>query len=284
MDYFRYDNGEGIVPEGAFRISPSQLSRFFDEGNAWWREFLMGESGFSGNTATELGTCVHSAANMYTTEGVVHHDQIINYINSLTTEFDKDYIKEQYPQMVDALINEYLSTNKPHITEKFLWKELLPGIGVGGSLDSIKFAGNSSNLESMYKLRGNTIIDYKTTSSKTTPTRFSRSYYFQQLAYVWLCKQHGIDIEFIKLLFITTADVNRISEKTGKRLQDYPSTTSFLLHQVTDQDMELIDGVLRMVAQSVQLWKTNPELRWALAKDWRLYEPPKPKLFLNTQP
>jgi hypothetical protein len=39
--------------------------------------------------------------------------------------------------MVDTLINSYLQYHLPQKTELFLWHEVLPGIGVGGSIDSL---------------------------------------------------------------------------------------------------------------------------------------------------
>lgn len=279
-DYFSYNNGAGVVPPNAFRISPSQLSRFFDSTNEWYREFLLGESFFTGSTATELGTCVHAAAQMYAIDRIVHHDQIVNYISTLPPDIDKSHILSQYPTMVDTLIAHDLQYNIPHLTEQFYWHEILPGIGVGGSLDAIKFSGDPSN-PSTLTIRGNRIRDYKTTSSKTLPTKFSRAYYFQQLAYAWLCKQQGITIEFLDLVFVSTSELNRISETTGKPLKDYPSQVSVVTHQVTADDLNLIDGVLNLVAHSVQLWQTQPKLRYALAQDWRLHIPEKPipKLF-----
>lgn len=241
----------------------------------------MGEAPtFNGSTASELGTCVHAAANMFVLEKGIHHDKIKGYVNTLGTDIDKDYILEQYPQMVSTLIDQYLSRNTPHITEKFLWHEILPGVGVGGTLDSILFSLHDDNVYRMYSAPNNIIVDYKTTSG-SVPSGFSRSYYFQQMVYAYLCKKHGIRIDHLKLVYITTADVNRISEKTGKRLKDYPSTVTEILHTITDDDWNLIEGVINVIAHSVHMWQTQPDIRWALAQDWRLkgqFKAP-PKLF-----
>jgi hypothetical protein len=177
--------------------------------------------------------------------------------------------------MVNQLINYYLSANPPQRTELFLYHEVLPGIGVGGSLDSIYFPNGTNN--------PGMIVDYKTTSSRTQVTRFPRPYFFQQLAYAYLCKQHAIPITALKLVYITTGELNRISEKTGKRLQDYPSIVYEVDHLITDEDWQLIDSIIKLVSHSVQTWRQSPELRYILAQDWRLapvsLTKPKPHIF-----
>jgi hypothetical protein len=279
-DYFTYDNGVGIVPEGSFRISASQISKFLDTTTDWCREHLMGESGFAGSTATHLGTVIHAAAEMYTKERIVHRDLIESFIDSITDpEVDKSYIRSQYPAMVETLINGYLAHNVPDETELFMYKEILPGIGVGGSLDSIKYGSRPIN-----KLgAGNRIVDYKTTSSKTAVTKFSRPYWFQQGVYVWLCKQQEIRIDYVDLVYVTTQDVNRISEVTGKPMKDYPSTTYTVTQEVTKEWLDIIESTIMMIAHSVDMWNKQPDLRWLIAKDWRLHPSAKPetKLFLN---
>lgn len=264
-DYFSYNDGAGIVPEDHFRISPSQLSRFLDSTSQWYREFLLGEApAFAGNTASELGTCVHAGAQMYAETGEIYFDQIASYITSISNpEVDPSRIFEQHEPMLDALVNQYLSFNMPSDTELFLYKEIIPGIGVGGSIDSII---------------GSTIVDYKTTSSLTPPKTISRPYWFQQMAYVWLARMNGYSINTIRLVFITAQEVNRISEKTGKSLKDYPSTVTLVEHHVTDQDIEIIDSTLKLVAHSVKAWNDQPEIRHLLAQDWRLRPTPSLKL------
>jgi hypothetical protein len=277
-DYFGYYDGTGIVPENAFRISPSQISKFFDTTSKWYREHLLGEEGFEGSNASELGNCVHAAASMYTLERTVHYEQIEEYIDSLSEDFDKDYIRQQYVPMTDVLI-AYLQSDPIHETEVFLWHEIIPSVGVGGSIDGIKyrsFRGNSPD----YKGRGNVIRDFKTTSG-SVPSKFPRAYWFQQLTYAYLCKKNGIDIDYLELLYITTSNVNRISEKTGKRLKDYPSLVQSVVYEITDDDWNIIEDILSLVAHSVDMWNNHPQFRWALAQDWRfksLYKP-TPKLF-----
>lgn len=267
-DYFSYNDGAGIVPSNAFRISASQISRFFDETSQWYREFLLGETGFTGSTASELGNCVHAAAAMYHDNQSIDNTAIEKYINTLGTDIDKELIRYQYPIMVSTLQQNYLTRTKATDSEMFAWKEILPGIGVGGSIDR-------------YDRHRATISDYKTMGSldkARVPKTFPRAYWFQQMTYAWLLKQQGLPVDYIELVYVTRSNTGRYNDK-GKPLKDYPSEVHVLREPVTTDNLKLIEGCIRVIADSVQLWNDKPELRHILAQDYRLKSKPKPTLF-----
>lgn len=259
-DYFGYNSGSDVVPADVFRISPSQLSKFFDTTTAWYREHLLGEKGFTGNTATALGNCVHAAAESFVREGKVRNDLIHKHVTGLDSTYEKYFILEQYPGMADVLINQYISQNIPTDTELFITTEVTPNVWVGGSIDA-------------YNSETGVITDYKTTSSKTPPKKIPRNYWFQQVTYAWILRQLGMKAHSFRLVYITTNEMGRVSEKTGKALKDYPSTVTVLEHHITDMDMEIIENSIKLIADSVEKWKSNPELRYLLAQDMRLQLP-----------
>lgn len=262
-DYFSYNTGN--LPAKAIRISPSQLSLFFDKTSEWWRTHLLGEApSFLGSTASELGTCIHAAAAMYHDTNTVDKQAILNYIETLGAEIDKNEIRAQLKPMIDTLINTYCLRTKHSYSEEFISYEILPNIYVAGSIDAST---------------ANTIVDYKTTSSKSAPSSFPRNYYFQLMTYAWLKRKHGFDITHLRLVYVTRFIDGGYSDKTGKKLKDYESTCTVLNHQITQTDWDLIDGCLNLIAHSIQLWQTHPELRYALAQDYRLKLPEQPKLF-----
>ena len=262
-NYFEYNDGAEAT-NNAFRISASQLSKFFDKTSEWYRENLLGEEGFTGNTSTYLGTVVHAGIEMFVKEGQVNWQALQEYIDSIDhPEVDKDHILDQYEAMIYAVL-PFVETNMPTEVEKFVFHEILPGIGAGGSIDA---------------LRNDTIMDWKTTSSKVPPVKFSRNYWFQQMTYAWVLKQQGVNIRYLKLVYITQNETGRISDKTGKPLKDYPSEVSVVTEEVTEEGLELIGSCLQLVAESVQTWNNNPELRHLLAQDMRLKPKAKPILF-----
>ncbi len=263
-DYFSYTPGN--FPAGDFRISASQISRFFDSTSQWYREFLLGEApAFAGSTASHLGTCVHAAAAMYFDSAKVDYPAIHSYIQSLPADIDKSEILAQLPHMVPSLLDSYLSSNHHTHSEEFISHEVLPGIHVGGSVDS-------------YDDRLGLIVDFKTTSGKI-PSSFPRPYYFQLLVYAWVLRKLGRPVTQLRLVYTTRYIDGGISDKTGKPLKSYPSETKALNHIITDSDWALIDGCINLIADSVHVWRTQPELRYLLAQDFRLKLPPKPTLF-----
>jgi len=270
-DYFSYVANDGSIPDDAFRISPSQLSKFLDSTTSWYREQLLGETGFEGSTASELGNVVHAAAHMYHDTKSVDKQALLSYINSVSNpEVDKSIITHQMKPMIEVLVNDFLSITPATHAEEYVSTEIIPGVYAAGSID--RYNQNTGH-----------VYDYKTMGSLDTarvPTRFPRSYYFQQLTYAYILRANNRPADICSLVYISRDNTNRISPKTGKSLKDYPSELNIVNHVVTDEDMEIIGNVLKLVAHSVKLWEDNPELRYILAQDYRLYTPPKPKLFI----
>lgn len=264
-EIFEYDdNGGGIMPKGHFRIGASQISRFFTNTNQWYRENLLNETGFVGSTASVLGTCVHAVAECVATDVQPSKDLIEEFIYKQASE-NPDVIASDvianYTYMSEALVNDYLLDNMPTNSEDFLYEEILPGIGVGGSCDAAILPDDKQS---------GLIIDYKTTGALTAPTTISYGYKLQLLTYAWLYKQQGHYVDRIRIVYVTRNQVGRVSEKTGKPLKDYPSKTTTITEQITDEDFDMIEGIINVIAHSVQHWQNNPEHRHLLAQDWRL--------------
>lgn len=271
--YFTYYNGSDVIPADTFRISPSQVSRFLDSTTQWYREMLMNETAaFTGSTASELGTCVHAAAAMYFDTKQIDYTAISNYVNSITnSEIDKSVIKAQIQPMTSALLSQFLTTTKATHSEWFIHTEIAPGIVAAGSID-------------LYDEARATIYDYKTMGSldaARVPTSFPRAYWFQQLVYAYILRKNGHPVDYVKLVYVSRDNTGRVSEKTGKPLQDYPSTVNVITEPVTQEGMDIIEGLLKLIADSVLLWKANPDMRYLLAQDYRLKPKAKPQLFID---
>lgn len=267
-DYFTYNVGDDDC-KSKFRISASQISKFFDQTNQWYREHLLGEAGFQGSTASHLGNCIHAAAEMFFDTGTVDYPAIYNYINSIQDiEVDKQEITLQVEPMATALLSSFNPRQATH-AELFIFHEVLPDIGVGGSID-------------LYDEKRHIIYDYKTMGSldrARVPTSFPRSYWFQQMVYAWVLHQQGKPVDFLKLIYVSRNNTGRMSEKTGKPLKSYPSEVHMITEPVTQDNLDLIGSVIQLIAESVDTWNKHPELRHLLAQDLRLKERPKPRLF-----
>jgi len=286
-----YNNGENVIKPNQFRISASGISRFFTNTNQWWRENFLNESGFISSTASVLGTCVHYCAECYAKNKTISKEnqlEINNYILKHTEPAYEDYneeislevIESQYKVMAMNLINNELQSHMPSLVEPFIAHEVLPNIFVGGSIDALEGVILDDN--GNFKQIGPALInDYKTTS--LTPARIPKvlkyEYKLQLLTYAWVLKQKGITVDRIKNTYITRQDINRIG-KTGRPLKDYPSEIITIIENITDESIEYIDGIIRVIASSVDHWDKYPEHRYLLAQDWRLHpdykQPTKP--------
>lgn len=266
LDYY---SGEHEVPNGTFRISPSQLSKFFSSTSEWYRTNLLGEPDpFTSSTSSVLGTCVHYVCEVYAktqTFTDYNRKQVTNYVTKHTNpaysdynpEVDADTILTQYKLMGSEVVNQFLASHLPTNVEDFLYHELLPNIGVGGSCD-------------YYDSKTGTVLDWKTTSALTAPKSISYPHRLQLLTYAWLYHKQGLPVHRIQIAYITRSETNRISATTGKSLKDYPATVSILSESISETDLEFIESILNLIAHSVQTFKSNPELQFLLAQDWRL--------------
>ena len=283
-----YNNGTNVVPEGEFRISASGISKFFTATNAWYRENLLGESGFTGNSASVTGTIVHYILEQYAAKQHLSDEdkeQMELYITKhcdpssadFEAEIDESYIRDQYKVMAETGVNSYLQENMPTHVEPFIANEVLPGIHVGGSIDNLtlenpKYSSDDHSFDNLVSCGGGIICDYKTTGTRPTslPKNIQYSHKMQLLTYAWVLKQMGITIDRVRIIYITKNDTGRVSEKTGKPLTQYPSQVVTLTEQITDEDFDMVEGVIKLIAHSVDHWNKSPEFRHLLAQDWRL--------------
>ena len=289
-----YENGIGVVPEGTFRISASGIGNYFTYTNSWFRENLLGESGFTGNSSSVNGTLVHFVLEQFAKNQSISDDdkqEISNYILKHTNreyadynpDVELDYINSQYKPMAEAIVNDYLQSNMPTHVEPFVTHEVLPNIVVGGSIDNLTLQNPKYNgeriFENLISTSGGTIVDYKTfgrTSGylpkDTDPMDFK--YRLQLLTYAWVLRQKGITIDRIRLVYVSKHEVDRYGKPDKKgapnKLKDYPSTVAVQTAQITEEDFKYIEGIITLIAHAVQTWNEHPELRYLLAQDARL--------------
>lgn len=260
-----YNNGENVVPKGHIRVGASGIAKFITSTRQFWGELMLGEEGFVGSTASVLGTCTHFYGEDSLLNGEVDQAEIEKYIEK-HPHLDQDFIREQHPIMGGALL-DYIQSNLSGtlVPERFVFEEILPGIGVGGSIDLIA---------------GDTIIDWKTTSALSAPKTMSYQYRLQLLTYAWILRKQGHTINRIRIVYITTNVTGRVSETTGKPMKDYPTDVTVLNEQITDEDMDMIEGIINVICHSVKRWQEVPADRFLLAQDWRLKPNPARKRIL----
>jgi len=293
LDYF---DGKHLLADDTFRISASGVGKFFTQTTTWWRDNLLGENSFTSNSASIAGSMVHYVCEQYAKKqslSAEDREQLDLYVTKHTNpaysdyneDIDKAYVEEQYKAMAQALINEYVAYNLPTFVEPFITHELLPGVVTGGSIDSLTLNNPVYNgdpvFENLVSAEGGTIVDYKTkgvwSSSLPKPgAKMDFVYRLQLLTYAWILRQRGIMVDRIRLVYVSKQELDRYGKPNAKgickKLPDYLSKTSVQTEQLTEETMEYIEGILRLIADSVHTWNTMPSMRYLLAMDYRLKE------------
>jgi hypothetical protein len=262
---FKYNDGKEQLPKDAFKISPSSIEKFFSDKTNWYYENLLGApKKFTGSTSTVLGTCVHACCEVIANakmSGIKHdsdelHTAIEKYIDSYDNneEYDTGKIHSLWKNMSEAVIKEYVLQATTLATEDFISHELLPGIFVAGSYDAITSTAPGDDLYNPVGVL--TVRDYKTASTK--PTSFSYPYRLQAFTYAYILRQKGINITQVELCYAVQP-----TKTIGVR------TERFIL-PFDDQAYSFIEGILKLIAESVQCFKDYEDLRYLLAADYRL--------------
>jgi hypothetical protein len=261
-DIFKYTKLD--IPDCSFKISPSSIGKFFSYPSVWYKDNVLGEKSFTASTSTVLGTCVHAAAQSYAEKIPFTREMVEYYITEtarsqpLTEDaIQLDVIRNAYPDMAMTLINDYIRHNKPTEVERSLWCPILDDIYIGGTCDN---------------RTGDTIIDYKTYSSATEPTKISFDYKIQALAYAFMFRYNGTPINRIRLVYVNRPiDTRSISEKTGKSIGKItPPRVTVLTEVITEDDWKMITDTLTLMADSIQAVRSQPELTHIIFKSMSL--------------
>ncbi len=248
-----YTHTQVQLPTNArFKISPSKIADFFSYPVLWYKSEVLGESQFTGNTASVLGTSIHYIAEQYglsqingtTPDPVGWSSTIERDLTDLDNQnVDKDEVRSLYKDMSSLLVNDYLIDNPPTEVESELYAEVKDLVYVGGSCDNYTKTGITSG----------TVVDYKSTSKKPSD-KIPYNYYIQAMAYAYMYKSQGKPVDRIKLVYVV-----RPTKTLGVRLFE-------VSHQITKADWRAIEDALTIIADTILLTKKSPELTYLLFK------------------
>jgi RecB family exonuclease len=244
-------------------FSPSQFAKFIEKPHLWYREQILGESGFTGNTSSVIGTIVHYIAEAVANDEPVDKAEIERYIDSKepSEDYDPDTVRLHYPEMAEVLINDYVLENKNNFlaTELQLTADLNKDYFIGGTIDIIEGSAEDAM-----------ISDYKTYSSSTKPKRIPNNYKYQLLIYAAMALANNFNVTRIRLVYVSRGIVGEISPKTGRQFKSYPSEVTVLTEVLTDEDMDFIKSMLYLCVDSLEATKKQPELTHIIWHDPRL--------------
>jgi len=247
MSIFHYE--QIPLPEDCvFKISPSSISKFFDNATIWYREQVKGEVLFTNSTSTVLGTIIHYIAEQYAINPELDPVQLKETIDQdllLVSEpdVDKNLIRDLYPMMAEALINEYVSTNPPTEVEYQTLAHVKDGVYVGGTVDN---------------RTGTTITDYKNVSTKPNTTSIPFGYKIQMLAYAYADRERGIETDRIRLVY------------TVRPTKTLPVRVFVVNHMIQESDWILVEQTLNLIAESVLAVRNDPSITHLVFKSMNL--------------
>ena len=253
-----YNDGSKHLPEGVFKISPSSFNNFITYPHNWYRDQVLGEKQFDGNTASVIGTLVHYVAEKVAKGEAPNKDEITQYVanQSDNPDVETNVVLASYVAMAERLVNDYVLKNMPTRVEEFISYDMGDGVHVGGSVDAL-------HAESC-------IVDYKTYNSKSKPKSIPMGYKYQLLIYAYIYQKMGVEIDRIRLVYINRFIDGGISQKTGKALKSYAPEVTVLTESITDDDMNFIESVLLLCKETYLKSIEDPSLVHLLYRDMRL--------------
>jgi len=263
-----YYDGSDKRPEGSFRISPSSVEDFFSKKRQWYGENLLGEDKkFTGSTATLNGTLVHFVAETvanckihkeeYNSEKL--HNAVAEYISKFegNEDYDTSMVQSTWKDMGEALVKAFVLEANTLATEVYEQYEIQPGIFVAGTMDAIVSSSPTDTIDNIKDPTGVlTLVDFKTSSTKASS--FSYKYTLQAMCYCYMLRQKGINITNMELQFVT------------KATKTLPIRTYKFTKPFDDQAHTFIEGILKLIAESVECFKNYEDLQFLLACDYRL--------------
>ena len=235
------------IPNCSFNISPSGIAKFFDYPTIWYKENFTDEVQFKGNTATVLGTIIHSIAEEYARnpDERINTVEIDKYLGNYTLNMDVNVveIKRLYPMMAQALINNYISKNITTDIENSVYRNIYKDIYVGGTYDAVLV---------------DTVIDYKNVAKKPNTEKIPFAYKIQLLAYAFILSAQGYHINRIRVVYTV-----RPTKTLGVRI--------FVVNEtITTEDWLLINNTLDLIAKTVTKHKEDNSLIPLLYKSMKL--------------
>jgi hypothetical protein len=244
MSIFDYTEVE-MPSDCLFKISPSQIDKFFSYPSVWYKEQILKEpSNFKGNTATTLGTVCHYIYEKVARNEDINRDIVNQALDTVTNpEVNIDEVKELYPLVAASVVNEYLLENIPTKTEFPVVGKVKNGIYVGGTVDAIK---------------GSILTDYKHVATKPNTDQIPFNYKIQLLAYAYALKQNNVFIDRIRLVY---------GVKPTKTL---PARTFVVTEMIGYEEEKLINDTLTLIADTVLYAREHPEAVHLLFKSMGL--------------
>lgn len=224
-----------IKIENKSRISPSSFTMFYNNPYEWYKNNVLKENTFKGNTDTVVGSIIHHRLEQLWTnqDKIIDEQYELDYIDQHrdVVEVDEWKVADEVGRLWETLETEVLLLPIPTSVENSVVFEI-PNSDyfVGGTYDY---------------MRDNVLGDIKTTS--VTPKKIKVGHRIQLLLY-WLClRMNGnTNIDKIEVTYIV-------------KLKKEPKVV-VLQEDITDDDFEWIKTEVKKMVKRLDLVKNDKDL------------------------
>ena len=241
-EYKKLETSRNVISGSMLGIYTNNSSKFYQK--------VFGLIPDEVTTSTILGTIVHHCAKEYLTKGRVEESDITEYIKKYAFDdrVDVAYILVRYKDMVNALFTylDKFDKSKCLCEQNYLY-DLSLNVILTGTCDLI--------------YDNSTLIDFKTTSQMSIKQSIPQNYEVQLLAYIYLLKQNGIEIDTAKIVYISHPQMNRIG-KTGNKLKDYPSQVYEVGLNITEEKKKWIQDNIEIIRDTLEFIEENKDKKY----------------------
>lgn len=261
------DNYKKLIPENKYYFSASQYFKFWSNPKDFFRRVLLKEEKDTSTSKTVLGTCIHKVIencfNNFDANPVPScFQEVFDYVQSLgNPDIDKYWVMEKFQQMQSFVEHTCMQDdlNKPDCIEQSFIHQLSENVYLTGTID-------------YYSSWNSKLLDFKTTSARI-PIELEQSYLSQLLLYKLLLENNTKNkVDYIGNIYYKVPELNRISEKTGKAMKDYPVEVHKLIFPVSkyDEQEKILQANLEVIANTIEYILANPDTLYMFAKDFTL--------------
>lgn len=222
-----------IKIEGKIRIGASSFPLFYENPKSFYKNQILKQNNFRGNTNTVIGSLIHSRIEHYW-QGIPHNeDDEFNYVTQYKDlpEVNEWEVYSQVDKIWEMLQTEIIRIPKPSEIEVAVLFEI-PNSDkyfIGGSYDY---------------LRGNVIGDLKTTSTSQKSIKVSHR---QQILFYELCRR--LDgkpkCDTMEVIYIVKTKVPKLI---------------VLQEPITEDDILYIKTEIKNMITRLELVDNNPDL------------------------